>query len=365
VKLIIGSSPQAVTPHDWIVRPVNRLVLEDGTPQRRHRERLRELVGSTTGSLRIATAYVTDRELAKAAAGRETFLLISLLPMDVASGATSIETLGWMLQAGVQCRVLPDRPRLHAKVYIFGHSNAVITSANLTGSAFDSNIEVGVEIDGDAVKEINQWFDQLWIIGSTLTIDELSDLQSRTATLRREYTKLKDRAKTTLKPPKQEELASVLTDSLQNLFTTAQRFFICNTDRRQGERTSTGGFVLEQEMYNRGLATAWETFKFPNHMQEVEPGDAILMFAKGVGIVGIGVATATCETLSPDDPDRVRNFSSEQNTAEWRVPVKWLAWTDEADAYPYKSPNFTFWNVTGADYDKFRDEVKSHFLRKT
>jgi hypothetical protein len=113
---------------------MRRLVLEDGTSHRRHRQRLRELVGATSGSLRIATAYVTENELIKAAQGRETLLLISLLPMDVASGATSIETLRWMLQAGVTCRVLREWQRLHAKVYIFGDSKAVITSADLTRS---------------------------------------------------------------------------------------------------------------------------------------------------------------------------------------------------------------------------------------
>lgn len=60
-------------------------------------------------------------------------------------------------------------------------------------------------------------------------------------------------------------------------------------------------------------------------MEQVEPGDAVLMFAKGVGIIGIGVATTQCETLSPNEPDRVRNFTYEENTTEWRVPVKWLA----------------------------------------
>jgi hypothetical protein len=97
-------------------------------------------------------------------------------------------------------------------------------------------------------------------------------------------------------------------------------------------------------------------------MEQVESGDAVFMFAKAVGIIGIGVATTRCETLLPNDPDRIRNFEYEANTVEWRVPVKWLAWTDEARAYRYKSPNFTFWNVTGSKYDDFREDVKSHFL---
>ena len=115
-------------------------------------------------------------------------------------------------------------------------------------------------------------------------------------------------------------------------------------------------------MCNRGFAAAWETFKYQKRMEQVEPGDGILMFAKGVGIISVGVAMANCETLPPDHPDRVRNFSYKENTTDWRDPVKWLAWTDEAGALPYKSPNFTFWDVTGKRYDEFRDEGKSHFL---
>src|SRR5438045_1108539 len=98
---------------------MNNLILEDGTPQRKHRQQLKGLLKSTVGILRIASAYVTDRELCTATIERERRLLISLLPMDVASGATSIETLGALLKSGVKCRVLPERPRLHAKAYIF------------------------------------------------------------------------------------------------------------------------------------------------------------------------------------------------------------------------------------------------------
>jgi hypothetical protein len=321
------------------------LILEDGSQQRNHRQRLNDLLASTVGMLRFASAYVTDRELLACTTDRERRLLISLLPMDVASGATSLETLGALINSGVQCRVLPDRPRLHAKVYIFGVACAIVTSANLTGSAFDSNIEVGVEVKGSAVKQLTTWFDRLWGIASPLTVSQLSELQRKTISLRRDYIKLKKKTKTKMQVLQTRKPSEVLSDRLQDLFATASRFFMCNTDRRQRERTSTGGYALEQEMYNRGFATAWETFKFPSHMEQVEPGDAIFMFAKGVGIIGIGIAKARCETLMPNDPDRVRNFSYEENTSEWRVPVQWLTWTDEAGAYRCKAPNFTFYSI--------------------
>jgi hypothetical protein len=123
------------------------------------------------------------------------------------------------------------------------------------------------------------------------------------------------------------------------------------------------GYALEQEMFNRGFAAAWESFKFPSHMELVERGDAIFMFAKGIGIIGIGIAKGGCETLAINNPDRIHNFPNEKKIPEWRVPVHWLEWTDEAGAFRWaEAPNFTFWEVTDESYKNFRENVKAHFL---
>lgn len=127
------------------------LILEQGTAARQHRQRLEHLLSKTNGVTRVASAYVTDRQFLAASKG-ERRLLVSLRAMDIASGATSIESLGALVGAGVKIRFLPDRPSFHSKVYIFGNSIAVVTSANLTNSAFDSNIEAGVELRGNQVQ---------------------------------------------------------------------------------------------------------------------------------------------------------------------------------------------------------------------
>jgi len=342
---------------------MNTLILEDGTPKRRHRARLDDLLATTKGIVRIASAYVTDRKLLSDVGSRDTRLLISLLPMDIASGAMSLETLRWMIDSGVEIRVLPDRPRLHAKTYIFGMSVAVVTSANLTRSAFNSNLEVGVEVRGENLSKLASWFDKLWQIAFPLTAEYLIELQRKTAALRREFVKFKKQSQSELVVAEKQQADGRLMDSLQNLFETAPRFFVCNTNRRYSEQTATGGYAIEQEMYSRRLATAWETFKFQRHMQLVEPGDGVFMFAKGVGIIGIGVATARCEILPSTGPNRLWIYEAGDNTPEWRVPTNWLAWKDDADACPYPAaPNFTFWNVTEIQYDDFRESVKSHFL---
>jgi hypothetical protein len=344
---------------------MNTAILEDGTSKRKHRVHLNGLLKSTTGTVRIASAYVTERALLTLAPDREQRLLLSLMPMDLASGATSLETLGALVKAGVECRELPERPRLHAKVYIFGSSHAVITSANLTSRAFDSNIEAGVQLPADRVPLLIQWFDKLWDIGSPLDLKRLAKLQSETRALRAEYVKLEKKAKARLRSPASDAQNEKLSDTLKDLFANASRFFVCNTDRKQKDRTPTGGFSLEEAMFTRGFAAAWEDFNYPDHMDQVRAGDAIFMFAKGVGIIRVGVAMDRCHTLPPDDPDRIRNFEYERNAIEWRVPVHWLDWKDEASAYPYKSPNCTFWNITDSKYDELREDLKRHFLAGT
>jgi hypothetical protein len=338
------------------------LILEDGSPSGKHRVRLDALLASTTGTVRIATAYVTDRDLLTRWAKRDRRLIISLMPMDIASGATSLEALGTLIQSGVECRKLSERPRLHAKVYVFGSSRAVITSANLTGSAFDSNIEVGAEVPADRVPPLVAWFDRLWKIASPLNLKRLSELQSETRMLRAEYMKFKKKAKAKLGLQTDGKQSGKISDKLQDLFAKANRYFVCNTDRRDGRRTPTGGFVLEQEMCNRGFAAAWEQFKFPNHMEKVKAGDAIFMFARGIGVMGIGIANGGFETRRPGAPDRVRGPAYPQTAVEWRIPVQWLEWTDEAGAYPCQGQRATFYDVTEPKYDHWREGLKKHFL---
>ena len=334
-------------------------ILETGSGNRLHRPRIEELLRGKSGIVRIASAFVTERKLLKDAPKQDIRLLISLLPMDVVSGATSTETLGALISSGVACRYLSQRPRFHAKTYIFGSENAIVTSANLTNNAFDFNIEAGVEISGSKVQEVIDWYDRLWEMASPLTVTKLADLQRETSALRREYQKLKLKSRKKLRIPPAQKAKSQLSDSLVKLFENAGKYFLCNTDRKHAEQTPTGGYHFEEQMRNAGYATAWEDFKYESHMEMVEPGDAIFMFAKGVGIIGIGVAEKPHEILKPGSAKRVSN---DHSTTEWRVPVKWLAWTDEAGAYPYKSPNCTFLNITDEKYGDLRLGVKSHFV---
>lgn len=333
------------------------LILENYKSERAHLKRLTQLFQKSAGPIKITSPYVTDRTLIQET-DQPIYLLSSLNILDIVSGATSIDAISWMISNGVDCRMVPDKPRLHSKIYIFGNVQAVISSANLTMNALNSNIEAGVELDGREVKALEQWFDLLWSEGTSISQDYLTQLSKHALDLRRDFEKLRKKAQKKLPAQISAKLKPATADSVSELFATANGFFICNSNRKHTEKTKTGGYAVEQKMLSQGLATAWETFNYPEHMNRVSKGDAILMYAKSVGIIGVGVALSECETLEDGDLDRLQ----ESRATEWRVPVKWLAWTDEASAYPYKSPYKTFFDISNEKYLELRNGVETHFV---
>jgi hypothetical protein len=336
---------------------VIELIAEPG----RHRRRLTRLLASTSGTVRVASAYVTDRDLLLSGRARDVRLVTSLSTMDVVSGATSLDSLGVLIESGVQCKSVADGPRLHAKVYIFGTEVAVVSSANLTESALDRNIEVGVEVRGGRVAELAAWYERLWKT-ARCRIDSalLADLRHRSAQLRREYVALRRRSNTLVRSTQVRQASDSPVDDLAALFANARQFFVCNTNRRHADRTPSGGFLLEERMRRRGYAAAWNGFKFDDHIQRVQPGDAIFMFAKGVGIIGIGRAKASHQALQPGSADRLYD----EDSVEWRVPVDWLDWREPEDACALddEAYNFSFWSVSADNYSRLRQRVKEHFL---
>ena len=84
---------------------------------------------------------------------------------DFADGVSDVEALRMLLDAGASVRGIQN---LHAKLYLFGKSRAIITSANLTEAALTQNQEFGVVSDDAAViKACRDYFDRLWRCGSS------------------------------------------------------------------------------------------------------------------------------------------------------------------------------------------------------
>jgi hypothetical protein len=339
----------------------HKIIAEDGK-LRQHRRLLKELLDSTKGPIRVASAYLTDTKLLRDSGKRKVQLLTSLTRMDIVSGATSLDALKFFVDSGVQCRCISDGPRLHSKVYIFGDF-AVVTSANLTGSALDRNIETGVRLAGKAVGELANWFDALWKSAKPLDTAQISEWQKQTAELKRQYARMREQAETIPDLPNEASADPQAPSTLRDLLDRVNdnhtssnylRSYLCNTDRTQQKRPP---FRQEELMNKRGLAAAWLPFDYKTHMKEVRPGQLIFMYANSVGVVGIGEATGRCAILKPGDPARL---VKEGETEEWRVPVEWRYWDDDHPC-PWKlrrSP--TFKDVSGPKYDNQREAVRKY-----
>jgi len=79
---------------------------------------------------------------------------------DCADGASDIDALEALLDPGARVRGIR---RLHSKVYLFGQSRAIVTSANLTKSALESNHEFGLAVeDAVTVRVCGEYFEDLW-----------------------------------------------------------------------------------------------------------------------------------------------------------------------------------------------------------
>lgn len=145
--------------------------------------------------------------------------------------------------------------------------------------------------------------------------------------------------------------------------TNSLQFFVCNTNRKSNYWTLDGRhYLYEHTMKTSRYAAVWETFKGKAPMKKVKRGDVIFMFAKKVGIIGVGCASGGCETLEHDNPNRVLVTDRNQNSREWRIKIEdWQRWVNDSNAfpYPYQPPNASFWEIT--DDEEFCQNLRIHF----
>ena len=101
---------------------------------------------------------------------------------DFADGVSDVAALRMLLDAGASVRGIRD---LHAKLYLFGTSQAIITSANLTEAALTRNQEFGVvAMTQPVIAACRHYFDELWSRASSaeLSRDQL-DSWAKTVTV--------------------------------------------------------------------------------------------------------------------------------------------------------------------------------------
>ena len=79
---------------------------------------------------------------------------------DFAQGVSDTAALRRLLKAGAAVRGIRN---LHAKLYVFGWSRVIVTSANLTGAGMDRNLEFGVVTEENGVvTACREYFERLW-----------------------------------------------------------------------------------------------------------------------------------------------------------------------------------------------------------
>ena len=131
--------------------------------------------------------------------------------------------------------------------------------------------------------------------------------------------------------------------------------FLCNSNRREGVRVLDDPKYFERLMFDNNYALAWTYFDYEARMHEVRKGDVIVLWAKNVGAIGLGRALGSVQIVGPSGNRLFTGFDDPPPPAdEWRIPVEWLAYVRDEDAYPWhgKGMNFTFARV---DNDRWRE----------
>ena len=149
--------------------------------------------------------------------------------------------------------------------------------------------------------------------------------------------------------------------------------FWCNTNRRrppdEGGSDANGPFRLERLMHANHCAATWQQFAYQDHMQRVREGSIILMFAKRVGIIGVGRATGPVQRFARGHPGRIDELNVPpmwtvnypQPGEEWRIPLRWLRWEPNRPYERRPALRPTFVDVSGANFASQRRIVWRHF----
>lgn len=133
-------------------------------------------------TLRIVSPFIKKRALKHLLSHRprgvEVITRFNL--NNFAEGISDLDALRMLLNAGASIRGILH---LHAKLYLFGNSRAIITSANLTEAALTRNREFGVVADDpDIIAACLNYFEKLWRLGKSNVSSDLLDNWEETIT---------------------------------------------------------------------------------------------------------------------------------------------------------------------------------------
>lgn len=130
-------------------------------------QELTEAIRADSSEVRIICPFIKEDALKRLRLHRldDVQVITRFNLSDFANGVSDIEALRMLLKAGASVRGIRN---LHVKLYLFGESRAIITSANLTKAALTRNQEFGLVADDEAViGACRKYFDELWQDGSS------------------------------------------------------------------------------------------------------------------------------------------------------------------------------------------------------
>ena len=101
-------------------------------------QELSAAIRADPSEVRIVCPFIKERALERLLSARpgDVQVITRFNLADFADGVSDVEALRMLLDAGASIRGIRN---LHAKLYLFGTSRAIITSANLTEAALTRN----------------------------------------------------------------------------------------------------------------------------------------------------------------------------------------------------------------------------------
>jgi len=161
---------------------------------------LEAVLHSAKQSLLVASPYIKTKEAewlcqqVSENSKHDSFhlrVLTDIRSSNVLAGSLDVGALHLFQTTISNCEII-NLPRLHAKMYVADDRCALVTSANLTPSGLDYNLEYGVAIsDGDSVRQVRQDFDRYACLGNALDLEKITELEAIAENLKAEFDELK------------------------------------------------------------------------------------------------------------------------------------------------------------------------------
>ena len=154
------------------------------------RDAIGGVASAASREMLVAAPYVKEPEAAwlrgRLRPGVDVLTLANLDAGAVAQASLDIAALRRLFEAAPASRVV-SLSHLHAKVYVADEAAALVTSANLTRSGLDRNLEYGVLLDDPAlVRKVRGDLLAHMRLGSDVDADRFADLEPVEAALREE-----------------------------------------------------------------------------------------------------------------------------------------------------------------------------------